>query len=115
MPVHLPAQNRRQFLFTLGAGFLTCSAGVFAKDSQQSDIIYLLNDTHIGEKHPENSPVPSHLRKVVSELVSLEQKPACVLIPGAAGWSARRLPPFRKTDSPPAESKNRYAPDSGQS
>lgn len=82
MPVHLPAQNRRQFLFTLGAGFLTCSAGVFAKDSQQSDIIYLLNDTHIGEKHPENSPVPSHLRKVVSELVNLEQKPACVLING---------------------------------
>ncbi len=82
MPVHLPAQNRRQFLFTLGAGFLTYSAGAFAKDSQQSDIIYLLNDTHIGEKHPENSPVPSHLRKVVSELVSLEQKPACVLING---------------------------------
>ncbi len=82
MPVHLPAQNRRQFLFTLGAGFLTCSTGAFAKDSQQSDIIYLLNDTHIGEKHPENSPVPSHLRKAVSELVSLEQKPACVLING---------------------------------
>ena len=82
MPVHLPAQNRRQFLLTLGAGFLTYSAGAFAKDSQQSDIIYLLNDTHIGEKHPENSPVPSHLRKVVSELVSLEQKPACVLING---------------------------------
>lgn len=82
MPVHLPAQNRRQFLFTLGAGFLTCSAGAFAKDARQSDIIYLLNDTHIGEKHPENSPVPSHLRKVVSELVNLEQKPACVLING---------------------------------
>lgn len=82
MPVHLPAQNRRQFLFTLGAGFLTYSTGAFAKDSQQSDIIYLLNDTHIGEKHPENSPVPSHLRKVVSELVSLKQKPACVLING---------------------------------
>ena len=82
MPVHLPTQNRRQFLFTLGAGFLTYSTGAFAKDSQQSDIIYLLNDTHIGEKHPENSPVPSHLRKVVSELVSLEQKPACVLING---------------------------------
>ncbi|KAA0134531.1 hypothetical protein FYZ48_20800 [Gimesia chilikensis] len=82
MPVHLPAQNRRQFLFTLGAGFLTYSAGAFAKDSQQSDIIYLLNDTHIGEKHPENSPVPTHLRKVVSELVNLEEKPACVLING---------------------------------
>ena len=92
MPVHLPAQNRRQFLLTLGAGFLTYSAGAFAKDSQQSDIIYLLNDTHIGEKHPENSPVPSHLRKVVSELVSPRTEARLrphQWRPGTTGWSAR--------------------------
>ncbi|MFH1303169.1 MAG: metallophosphoesterase [Planctomycetota bacterium] len=82
MPVHLPAQNRRQFLFTLGAGFITCSTGAFASETQAGDIVYLLNDTHIGEKHPTNSPIPSHLRQVVSELVNLEQKPACVLING---------------------------------
>ncbi|MCA9022725.1 MAG: metallophosphoesterase, partial [Planctomycetaceae bacterium] len=82
MPVHLPAQNRRQFLFTLGAGFITCSAGAFASETQSDDIVYLLNDTHIGEKHPANSPVPTHLRQVVSELVNLKQKPACVLING---------------------------------
>lgn len=82
MPVHLPAQNRRQFLFTLGAGFITCSTGAFASENQSDDLVYLLNDTHIGEKHPANSPIPSHLRQVVSELVSLEQKPACVLING---------------------------------
>tara|TARA_R110002111_G_scaffold262613_1_gene339507 strand:- start:108402 stop:109301 length:900 start_codon:yes stop_codon:yes gene_type:complete len=82
MPVHLPAQNRRQFLFTLGAGFITCSTGAFASENQSDDLVYLLNDTHIGEKHPTNSPIPSHLRQVVSELVDLEQKPACVLING---------------------------------
>ncbi len=60
MPVHLPAQNRRQFLFTLGAGFVTCSTGLLAADqnTQQSDIVYLLNDTHIGEKHPPSLPSP---------------------------------------------------------
>lgn len=81
MPVHLPAQNRRQFLLTLGAGFVTCSTGAFASE-RQSEIVYLLNDTHIGEKHPENSPIPSNLRQVVNELVNLKQKPACVLING---------------------------------
>lgn len=81
MPVHLPAQNRRQFLFTLGAGFVTCTTGAFANE-QQEEIVYLLNDTHIGEKHPANSPVPSHLRQAVGELVNLKQKPACVLING---------------------------------
>ena len=84
MPVHLPAQNRRQFLFTLGAGFVTCSSGLLAKEQsdQQSDIVYILNDTHIGEKHPANSPIPTHLREIVGELVELPQKPACVLING---------------------------------
>lgn len=81
MPVHLPAQNRRQFLITVGAGFVTYATGAFAKETQE-EIVYLLNDTHIGEKHPENSPVPSHLRQVVKELTSLKQKPACVLING---------------------------------
>ncbi|MCH9655425.1 MAG: metallophosphoesterase [Planctomycetes bacterium] len=81
MPVHLPAQTRRQFLITLGAGFVTYSTGAFANETQ-SEIVYLLNDTHIGEKHPENSAVPSHLRQVVNELTNLKQKPACVLING---------------------------------
>lgn len=82
MPVHLPAQNRRQFLITLGVGAVTCTTGgAFAKESQE-ETVYLLNDTHIGEKHPTNSPVPSHLRQVVNELIELEQKPACVLING---------------------------------
>lgn len=57
----------------------TTTAG--SADSE-SDLVYLLNDTHIGEQHPESSPVPSHLRQVVSELVDRPSKPACVLING---------------------------------
>ncbi|QDU07391.1 metallophosphoesterase family protein [Gimesia aquarii] len=81
MPIHLPTQNRRQFLITLGAGLVASQTGVYATETQE-EIVYLLNDTHIGEKHPANSPVPSHLRQVVSELVGLKRKPACVLING---------------------------------
>lgn len=86
MPIHLPAQNRRQFLRTLGAGIVTVSANGLSqaedtRDTQQ-DLVYLLNDTHIGEKHPANSPVPTHLRQAVKELLELKQKPACVLING---------------------------------
>jgi len=81
MPIHLPAQNRRQFLITLGAGLVTCSSEAFGSDVD-SDLVYLLNDTHIGEKHPAHSPVPSHLRQVVEELTALERRPACVLING---------------------------------
>ena len=61
MPVHLPAQNRRQFLVTVSAGLVACSSDAFGRDVE-GDLVYLLNDTHIGEKHPPGSPVPSHLR-----------------------------------------------------
>lgn len=86
MPIHLPAQNRRQFLLTMAAGIVTCSTSGFSdnevSDGIEPDLIYLLNDTHIGEKHPPDSPVPTHLRQVVQELVELKHKPACVLING---------------------------------
>ncbi len=81
MPIHMPAQSRRQFLITVGAGVLTCSSEAFGEESE-SDLVYLLNDTHIGEKHPPKSPVPSHLRQVVGELTQRNRKPACVLING---------------------------------
>jgi len=80
MPIHLPAQSRRQFLVTMGAGLVACSSSAFGREGD--DVVYLLNDTHIGEKHPPNSPVPSHLRQAVDELVGLDRKPACVLING---------------------------------
>ena len=81
MPIHLPSQNRRQFLLTIGTGLVACSTRAYGRDVE-GDLVYLLNDTHIGEKHPPDSPVPSHLRQVVSELVGLDRKPACVLING---------------------------------
>ncbi len=81
MPVHLPAPNRRQFLLTAGAGLAACSFDAYGGEGD-GDLIYLLNDTHIGEKHPPDSPVPSHLRMAVNELRGLKHKPACVLING---------------------------------
>lgn len=81
MPIHLPAQNRRQFLFTIGAGLVTCSSEALGREVE-SDLVYLLNDTHIGEKHPPDSTIPSHLRQAIGELVGLDRKPACVLING---------------------------------
>ena len=82
MPIHLPAHNRRTFLSTVGAVLVAGSGTSFADEQVDSDLVYLLNDTHIGEKHPASSPVPSNLRKVVTELVELERKPAAVLING---------------------------------
>lgn len=81
MPIHLPAMNRRHFLSVIGAGALSCSVPVRA-DESAAETVYLLNDTHIGEKHPPDSPVPTHLRQVVEELVGLRHKPACVVING---------------------------------
>ena len=81
MPIHLPAPNRRQFLVSVGAGLVASSTRAFADDVDE-DVVYLLNDTHIGAQHPPDSPVPSHLRQVVDELLRRQRKPACVLING---------------------------------
>jgi len=84
MPVHLNVLSRRKFLQVAGASVLFCSRGNATAQAADidSDLIYILNDTHIGGKHPENSPVPSHLRQVVDQLVALPKKPACVIING---------------------------------
>lgn len=81
MPIHLTTSSRRKFLQGLGAGVVSFATPSFA-DNTDGSLVYLLNDTHIGEKHPADSPVPSHFRQVVDELVSLERKPAAVLING---------------------------------
>ncbi len=84
MPFHLTDQSRREFLVTTTAGLVACSTGsLFANEhSIDEDIVYLLNDTHVGEKHPSNSKIPTNLRQVVSELVKRQQKPSAVLING---------------------------------
>lgn len=81
MPIHLPAQHRRAFIGTVGMGILACSANVMADDIDPP-LVYFLNDTHIGEKHPADSPVPTHLRQAVEELVGRARKPACVIVNG---------------------------------
>lgn len=106
MPFHFEI-NRRQALASCGAGALACSLSTPARgEAVDEELVYLLNDTHIGEKHPPDSPVPSHLRQVVDELVSRPTKPAAVLIngdlalrdgqPGDYRHLAKLLQPARK-------------------
>ncbi len=82
MPIHLASQSRREFLGSLGAGIAAFSLQSTQASEIDADLVYLLNDTHISEKHPPNSPVPSHLREVVDEILGLDRKPAAVLING---------------------------------
>jgi len=84
MPIHLASLYRRQFLQVAGASILFWSRSSTAAQSadREPDLVYLLNDTHIGEKHPEDSPVPTRLRQVVTEILTKTTKPACVLING---------------------------------
>lgn len=106
MPVHLPSQTRREFLVTLGVGVFACSTTAFGEErAVEEDVVYLVNDTHIGERQATDSPVPSHFRQVVAELVERKRKPAFVLIngdlaakngqPGDYRHFARLLQPLR--------------------
>ena len=74
MPFHF-SLDRRSFLAGSAAGFMTLSArGDEQGDkSVDEDLVFLLNDTHIGEKHPPDSPVPSHLKQVVAESFNSEK------------------------------------------
>lgn len=84
MPIHLTSLDRRRFLQAAGASILLYGHRVQSAEADgiEGDLVHLLNDTHIGEKHPEDSPVPTHLRQVVTELVQRRERPACVLING---------------------------------
>ncbi len=46
------------------------------------DLIAILNDTHVGGKHPANASIPTHLRETVAYLVGLPKRPAAVIING---------------------------------
>lgn len=46
------------------------------------DRVAILNDTHVGGRHPENSPIPTRLREAVAWLVALERRPTAVVING---------------------------------
>jgi 3',5'-cyclic-AMP phosphodiesterase len=74
------------------------------------DLIAILNDTHIGAKHPEKSPVPTHLRETVASLLSLDRHPAAVVIngdlalsdgqPGDYAHLAKLIAPLREAGIP---------------
>ncbi len=83
MPIHITAPSRREFLLGVGVSvFALPSLARGAVRPVDDAMVYIANDTHIGEKQPVDSPVPSHLRQLVTELVEAKRKPACVLING---------------------------------
>lgn len=82
MPIHLGPGNRRAFLKSVGVGAAALASVPSQADEVDANLVYLLNDTHIGEKHPPASPVPRHFREVVGEIVGLKRSPAAVLING---------------------------------
>ena len=69
------------------------------------DLIAILNDPHIGEKQPPDSPIPQHLKTTVDWLLALPKRPAAVLIngdlalrdgqPGDYRYLARLIQPLR--------------------
>ena len=118
MPIHLATSNRRVFLQAAGASVLLCgSRGSAAEHAEaEGDLVYLLNDTHIGEKHAADSPVPSHLRRAVTQLVDRATKPACVLINGDLALKDGQPGDYRHFAKLIAASgcRDRYAFDAGQ-
>lgn len=81
MSLHLPPVSRRRFLAGLGSS-LAIPAIAPAAGGTDEALIAILNDTHIGEKQPLESPIPSHLRVTVEHLVNLPSRPAAVVING---------------------------------
>jgi len=87
MPVHLSALRRREFLLTVGAGCVaaTNSSLILAESvdaETEQDLVFLINDPHIGEKQAVDSPIPTQFRQVISEIIQREQRPAAVVING---------------------------------
>lgn len=107
MPLHLT--SRRQFIAQLGAATVLAQQSAFSAEVDEN-LIAILNDTHIGEKHPESSPVPTHLRETVAYLVGLPKHPAAVVIngdlalnngqPGDYAHFAKLIAPLREAGIP---------------
>lgn len=99
MPVHLASTSRRAFMAQLGGavvcGPLLCAAEVSGQ-RVDPDRIAILNDTHIGEHHPEAAAVPTHLRETVAWLVGLERLPAAVIINGDLALSDGQPGDYRR-------------------
>jgi 3',5'-cyclic-AMP phosphodiesterase len=46
------------------------------------NLIAILNDTHVGGKHPATASIPTHLRDTVSWIIAQPKRPAAVIING---------------------------------
>jgi 3',5'-cyclic-AMP phosphodiesterase len=83
MPLHLSCASRREFIAELAGAVVFGSVLRGATGKRvDPDRIAILNDTHIGGRHPEDSPIPTQLRETVAWLVGLERHPAAVIING---------------------------------
>ena len=83
MPFHFSC-DRRSFLATSAIGLFASPARADKGNLKPVDqtLAYILNDTHIGEKHPPDSAIPTNLKQVVSEIVTAPVRPAAVIING---------------------------------
>ncbi len=79
MPLHLT--SRRRFITQFGAAVALASIESSAADVD-SDLIAILNDTHIGAQHPSTASIPANLRNTIAWLLALPKRPAAVVING---------------------------------
>ncbi len=97
MPVHLAITSRRDFLARLSSVFIASPVLCGATEKQvDPDLIAILNDTHIGEHHPANAPIPTRLLETVAWLLKLEARPAVVIINGDIALSDGQAGDYRR-------------------
>lgn len=82
MPVSLTSSGRRAFIKGSGAAAAAFAFSRLIGAGVDDDLIAILNDSHIGEKQPAGSPIPSHLTATVDWLLAQPERPAAVLING---------------------------------
>ena len=111
MPLHLSASfSRRQFIAQISAGTVVWSHTAVSAADTDEDLIAILNDSHIGEKHPHDSPIPTNLRNTIAWLLALPKRPAAVIIngdlalkdgqPGDYEHFAKLIAPLREAGAP---------------
>ena len=74
--------SRRRFLALSGTSILVSAHGHAEGAAVDENWVAVLNDSHIGEKHPHDSPIPTNLRNTISWLLSQPQRPVAVIING---------------------------------
>lgn len=79
MPIHLT--SRRNFIAQMGAAAALAHSSAGAAEVDEN-LIAILNDTHVGGKHPATASIPTHLIDTVAWLVAQPKRPAAVVING---------------------------------